>query len=162
MNNSVVEDLPEEFPVEPVGGGNTSGNNAKSPTTPKNISPIKMPSSSISPITNPRISQLIENSTDSRDPSFSLNLSKITERTEYSESRNQSVLDTTFTVSGGDREHSFLTDPSGVHIEFESSAKSFKKSSPAPVSFYGMKSSTPRKRSVFSYFFSCLFPFCRF
>jgi hypothetical protein len=108
--------------------------------SPPGLSPISKFAPSL---THPAVKSLqMEESLESHGQSFSLNLTKITEKSEGPESRYQSLLESNKSSSIGESS-SLLGD-----------AEQFRKNG-SPVK---EKSST---RSVFFFLFRCLFPFCR-
>ena len=161
MQNSVVEELPEESPL--ASGDQAAGGN-KARTSPF-VSPIKQASSS--PASPLLIQTLSKNVATPESLGFSLDLSRITERTERTdEGENQSSVEASqSTVGISDTSWAPSEQvPPGKKLDFESSVGGTTGSFYQSSRFGGGGSTTrnPKQRSVFSILFGCLFPFCRF
>lgn len=156
----MVEELPEESPLASTSGDHAAGGN-KTRTSPF-VSPIKQTSSS--PASPLLIQTLSKNVATPESLGFSLDLSRITERTERTDDgENQSSVEASqSTVGISDTSWPASEQaPPGKKLDFESSVGgtgSFYQSS----RFGGNTTRHPKQRSVFSILFGCLFPFCRF
>jgi len=148
-----VEELPAESPFPGISSFSGSFS-MKSDELSNSYSPSRTPSNTALSLFLAR-NQLADSSIDSSDPSL-LNLSRITERTEFAESHNQTVsMDATVSISIeklSTPATSTDCSPPNSHY-FDSSGRQSDSS---------RRRSTPTRRSVWAYFLCCLLPFCRF
>ncbi|CAG7686917.1 unnamed protein product [Allacma fusca] len=154
LNNSVVEELPEESPV-----ASDDHQAVNKGIAPPFVSPIK----AASPAASPLLLQTLKGATPDRvAPAFPLDLSRITERTEHTDGENQSSIEVSQSTTTAFSSASPLVGPE-KKLEFDSSVGTNSFYQSIQSNRFGNSSHPqPQKRSVFSIVFGCLFPFCRF
>jgi hypothetical protein len=151
INNSAVEELPEESIAEVCSQIQENLEPEKS-QPPASTSTVSTPSVPVPLFEQPEFSETI----DSGDFRFVMNLSKISERTEVNDSLSRSEFDKTTS-------NTFRPDPiSSLSKKPYQDESGDRDQGLKLASIYRSRDQSTPKRSVLSFIFGCIFPFCHF